>query len=262
MKTIKRINKEPSELDEINAQLNKTHAQKFPWWILIIVASFAIGFVFRYQIANWMRDTFRHSEEKSEETEITPSSGHTFVWDEPEMEVLMHEDIGPGYLLDKMDDHAILLDGQYYHLPCPIYRFVQHGWTVNTAGNTKNEVVYEVGDIPKIISLKKGDVELKAVTILSPTDNTVPIEDSFVTGLTIFSWNEVDFEMPKGLKIGMKKDTFLKTLEKDEVIPATSTDDQVEIRFPKPSWFGYSYYEITVKFKDDAVSQIRLELIK
>ena len=254
--------KEKTEIEEINEQLNKTHYTKFPWWILIIVGAFAIGFVFRYQIATWIRDTFRNTPEDVEPISPESTSGHTFVWDEPDTELLMYEDIGPGYLLDSIDDHAIILDEQYYHLPCPIYRFVQHGWTVNTAGNAKGEVIYDVDSIGNVVSLVKGHTEIKAVTVVSPTEGVVPIEDSFVSGFTIFSWDQVEFELPKGIKMHMKREDFDKVVEEAEVIPETNTEEKVVLSFPKPEWSGYSQYKLTVTFKNDEIDQIRIEILR
>ena len=237
-------------LEEINKELEKGE-KGVPGWIYFLIGAFIIGFIFRYTIA----DTIRGNSKKKDDIK-------TIVWSEPY--TIEYEEKGSGKLENTISDTSIILDGVYYHLPCPIYRFIENGWSVDIAGNTNKAIVYTVPPkSSRVVSLNKDNKEIKVVSVVSPNDEEVSISESFVSGLSVFSWTEAELELPKNIKIGTTKkeiEIIIKEenleydkekLEKEDVYEITIKCDSDK----------YEEYRIKLALKEDKVEEIRVEVI-
>ncbi len=239
------------EVAEINEELARRKGS-FPFWIIILIVALVIGIIFRNPLANIFKN-----EKKPANNDI-----YTIKWEEPS--TLIYEEANSGKLENTLKDHSILIDGTYYHLPCSIYQFVKNGWTVDIAGNNSNELVYTIpADKTKVVALNKKDKVIKVVSVASPINEEVSISESFVTGLSIFSWSEFDAELPKGLKIGTKKEEIERLIKEEDLsydVSKLKKDNVYEIIIENEEDL-YEEYEIKLVMKDDIVDQIRVEVI-
>lgn len=238
------------EIDKINEELAKRE-HGVPAWIFVLIIAFIIGFVFRYTIA----DAIRGNSNKKE------NDNNMIVWKEPY--TIDFEEDNPGKLGDKLSDRGILLDGTYYHLPCPIYRFVENGWVVDIAGNNYKEIVSVVPkDLTKVVSMTKDGKTIKVVSVASPIDEDVSISESFVTGLSIFSWSDIEIELPKKIKIGSTKTEIEKIIKEEKLSydeDKLKNDNVYDIIIEEDDDL-YEDYEIKFNLKKNKVDQIRVEV--
>ena len=238
------------DIQEINKELAKGE-KGVPGWVFILALAFIVGFIFRYTIA----DTLRGNKKKDDGIK-------TIVWSEPS--TIEYEEDNPGKLGDSLSDKGILLDGVYYHLPCSIYRFVENGWSVDIAGNNSKEIVYTVSSsTTKVVSLTKNNKTVKIVSVISPCEEEVSISESFVTGLSIFSWTEVDIELPEGIKIGTNRKDIERIIDSEKLKydeERLKKDNVYEIVIPESN-DKYEEYRIKLVIEEDVVSEIRVEVI-
>ena len=241
-----------NDLKNINKKLERPE-RAVPLWIFFLIAAFIIGFIFRYTIADMI--TNKTNNKKKEDKQ-------TIVWKEPS--TIIYKDDNSGELGKDLKDHSVILDGTYYYLPCPIYEFVENGWSIDIAGNNNKTIIYEVPkDSIKIVSMNKDDKEAKVVSVASPNDETVTISESFVTGFTIFSWSNVEIELPQKVKIGMDRKGLEKIIkdnnlsyDKDLLKEKDIYDINIDLEDDK-----YDKYEIKFNMKDDKIDQIRVEVM-
>ena len=241
-----------NDLKNINKKLERPE-RAVPLWIFFLIAAFIIGFIFRYTIADMI--TNKTNNKKKEDKQ-------TIVWKEPS--TIIYKDDNSGELGKDLKDHSVILDGTYYYLPCPIYEFVENGWSIDIAGNNNKTIIYEVPkDSIKIVSMNKDDKEAKVVSVASPNDETVTISESFVTGFTIFSWSNVEIELPQKVKIGMDRNGIEKIIkdnnlsyDKDLLKEKDIYDINIDLEDDK-----YDKYEIKFNMKDDKIDQIRVEVM-
>lgn len=237
-------------LEEINKELEKGE-KGVPGWIYFLIGAFIIGFIFRYTIA----DTIRGNSKKKDDIK-------TIVWSEPY--TIEYEEKGSGKLENTISDTSIILDGVYYHLPCPIYRFIENGWSVDIAGNTNKVIVYTVPPkSSRVVSLNKDNKEIKVVSVVSPNDEEVSISESFVSGLSVFSWTDAELELPKNIKIGTTKKEIEKIIKEENLEydkEKLEKEDVYEITIKCDS-DKYEEYRIKLALKEDKVEEIRVEVI-
>lgn len=241
-----------NDLKDINKQLERPE-RAVPLWIFFLIAAFIVGFIFRYTLADLISS--KTDNKKNEDKQ-------TIVWQEPE--TIIYKDDNSGKLGDDLKDHSVILDGTYYYLPCPIYEFVENGWSIDIAGNNSKTIVYEVpkGTI-KIVSMSRDGNDVKVVSVASPNGETVSISESFVTGFTIFSWSNVEIELPQNVKIGMDRNSLEKIIkennlsyDKDLLKEKDIYDIKIDLEDEK-----YDRYEIRINMKNDKIDQIRVEVM-
>ena len=237
-------------LDDINKQLEKGE-KGVPGWIYFLIGAFIVGFIFRYTIA----DTIRGNNKKKDDIK-------TIVWSEPY--TIEYEEKGSGKLENTLTDNSIILDGVYYHLPCPIYRFIENGWLVDIAGNTNKLIVYTVpANTTKVVSLNKDNKEIKVVSVASPINEEVSVSESFVTGLSVFSWTDSELVLPRKVKIGTTRKEIEKIVKEEKLEydkERLKNDDVYEIVVGIDD-DKYDEYRIKLVLKEDKVEEIRVEII-
>lgn len=142
-------------------------------------------------------------------------------------------------ILDAQLTNEIMVDGDYYTLPCTLKYFTDNGWEIDEYSDDVKKKIsgYETG----YVYLKKGNREI-SVTVEAPYNETVRIGDGYVTGIyttysQLFEESAVEFKISGGLYSGMTKnelETILKENEWEYRIDTTS---------------DYTYYTIT--YRDD-----------
>ena len=233
---------------------------KRKWWevvlpVVIIGTAFLIGFIFRYDFANYYKEHFG-----KKDAEPASNVVHTLVWKEPS--TLQYEEENEGKLLSTMKDHSVMIDGDYYHFPCALYHFVENGWDVDITGNSAKKAVYQVGDTADtVISLKKNGKEMKVVSVISPISDIVNIEEGFVSGFTAFLWDDISYEFPAKIELGMKEQTFLDLLNNEEGLDAAKEGDRYILHYQLEGSIC-SEYELSLRFEDGELSQVHMEVWK
>ena len=235
-----------NDLKDINKQLERPE-RAVPLWIFFLIGAFVVGFIFRYTLADMISSKMNNNKN-----------------DDNQPSTIIYKDDNSGKLGTDLKDHSVILDGTYYYLPCPIYEFVENGWTIDVAGNNNKTIVYEVpkGTI-KIVSMSKDGNEVKVVSVASPNNETVSISESFVTGFTIFSWSNVEIELPQKVKIGMSRKSLEKiikdnSLNYDEDLLKDKDIYDINIDLDDEK---YDKYEIKINMKNDKIDQIRVEVM-
>ena len=99
--------------------------------------------------------------------------------------------------------------------------------------------------------------------VKTKNDEEVSISESFVSGLSVFSWTEAELELPKNIKIGTTKKEIEKIIKEENLEydkEKLEKEDVYEITIKCDS-DKYEEYRIKLALREDKVKEIRVEVI-
>ena len=155
------------------------------------------------------------------------------------------------------------MNGEDYSLPLSFDILQEQGWSIYQGAFSN--AVSEVGSEPVTLQLSQDDDIIGEVRLVSPTGETVPIDEGMVVGLSLnnrYSW-EYDFYLPGSIGLYDSSYYIENTLNENN-IPWQKTGNNAGTTYTitneVDNGTGFNQYELRIELQDDTVTRITMQL--
>ena len=156
----------------------------------------------------------------------------------------------------------IIISDKYIKLPVTMNEFMENGWKIKS--NVFSDDVTEVGADPVSFSIQNewGD-DLCEISVVSPTGETVPINEALIVGLSVAQGDYGWGELPGWVYLGSSVDSVEYTL-RESGAEWTKRGDAEGVRYIVESAvendYGYDRYTLRLNVEDISVERITMQL--
>lgn len=156
----------------------------------------------------------------------------------------------------------IVISDKYIHLPVTMNEFMENGWKIKS--NVFSDDITEVGADPVSFGIQNewGD-DLCEISVVSPTGETVPLNEAVIVGLSISSNDYYYGELPGWVSLGSSVDSVEYALQ-DSGAEWTKRGDAEGVRYiveaDAENDYGFDKYTLRLNVDYDSVDRITMQL--
>lgn len=156
----------------------------------------------------------------------------------------------------------VVVGDKYVRLPATMNEFMENGWKIRS--NVFSDDITEVGADPVSFGIQnEWGEDICEISVVSPTGETVPINEAVIVGLSFGEGNYYWGELPGWISIGTDADNVEYTLQ-DSGAEWTKRGDADGVRYiveaDAENDYGFDKYTLRLNVENGAVERIIMQL--